>query len=199
MEFQPFESGIEVNGQTVWSIVDGFMLSKATPTRVLLEEGIGTLGPDGVVRIDPAAWYSQEAWLRAFQKISNALGMQVLLNIGKRIPENAIFPPWVVDVESAIRSIDIAYHLNHRKGGKVMFDLNTHEMLEGIGHYGFERPHPTKPLIVSECRNPYPCAFDRGILSAMARRFAPTATVVHLDEHVCRRTGAEACTYHVKW
>lgn len=199
MEFRAFEPGIEVNGQTVWSIVDGFMLSKQTPSRILVEEGIGTIGADGVVKIDASAWYSQEGWLRAFQKISASLGAQVLFNIGKRIPENAIFPPWVTDVESAIKSIDIAYHLNHRKAGVVMFDLQTQVMLEGIGHYGFERPHPSKPLIVSACQNPYPCEFDRGIITAMARRFEPTASVVHLDEHRCRKTGSDACTYHVKW
>lgn len=199
MEFRAFEPGIEVNGQTVWAVVDGFILSKGTPSRVLVEAGIGSLGPDGLVKIDPAAWYSQEAWLLAFQKISERLGTQVLLNIGKRIPENAIFPPWVVDIESAIRSIDIAYHLNHRKAGKVMFDLETKQMTEGIGHYGFERPDPTRALIISVCRNPYPCAFDRGILSAMARRFEATANVSHVDEHVCRQTGADQCTYHVKW
>jgi hypothetical protein len=61
MEFRAFEPGIEVNGQTVWSIVDGFMLSKQTPSRILVEEGIGTIGPGGVVKIDADAWYSQEA------------------------------------------------------------------------------------------------------------------------------------------
>jgi hypothetical protein len=199
MEFQAFEPGIEVNGQTVWAIVDGFIFSKQTPSRILVAEGIGTMGKDSVVKIDPNAWYSQEAWLRAFKQISSSLGPQVLMNIGKRIPENAIFPPWVVDIDTAIQSIDVAYHLNHRKQGKVMFDLGTKEMLEGIGHYGYERPNPHKALIVSECANPYPCDFDRGILSTMARRFEPTATVAHVNEQRCRKTGADSCVYHVKW
>lgn len=39
MEFQPFEEGIEVLGQTVWAIVDGFMLSKNAPSRLLAAHG----------------------------------------------------------------------------------------------------------------------------------------------------------------
>ena len=199
MQFRAFESGIEVNGQTVWAIVDGFS-SKQTPSRILVEEGIGVLGPDGVVQLDPAGWYSQEAWLRAFEKISQVLGPQALFSIGQRIPQNAIFPKWVEGIDSGIRSIDVAYHLNHRKGGVVMFDERASEpMLHGIGHYGYERPHPQKKLIVCECRNPYPCDFDRGIVMAVARRFEPAATLVHLDEHTCRNRGSDACTYHVNW
>jgi len=199
MEFQPFEEGIEVLGQTVWSIVDGFMLSKQAPSRILAAQGIGQLGADGLVKLQPDAWYSQEAWLRCFKQISASAGAQVLFNIGKRIPENAIFPPWVVDIDSAIKSIDIAYHLNHRKQGKVMFDLSSHAMLEGIGHYGYARPDAAKALIISECVNPYPCDFDRGILTTMARKFQPTATIVHAEPERCRKTGADGCTYHVKW
>lgn len=198
MQFRAFEPGIEVNGQTVWSIVDGF-INKASPSRLLVDEGIGQLGVDGVVLLDKAGWYPQDAWLRAFEKISETLGDHMLFNIGKRIPENAVFPPWVVDIDSALKSIDVAYHLNHRKGGRVMFDLQQGALLEGIGHYGYARPEAHGRLIVSECRNPYPCEFDRGILTAMARRFEPLATVTHVDAHGCRKAGKEACTYHVKW
>jgi hypothetical protein len=198
VQFRAFEPGIDVNGQTVWAIVDGFQ-SRQTPSRILVEEGIGTLGPDGVVQLDRDGWYSQEAWLRAFEKIFKALGGRALFNIGQRIPENAIFPRWVEGIDSGIRSIDVAYHLNHRKAGAVMYDATTETMLHGIGHYGYERPHPHKPLIVVECRNPYPCDFDRGIVIAVARRFEPAATLVHLDQHLCRNTGADGCTYHVQW
>lgn len=199
MEFVAFEPDIEVNGQTVWTVVDAFVLDRRLPSRLLVEEGIGALGDDGLVKLELEGWYSQAAWLRAFKRISEALGPAMLFSIGKRIPENAIFPSWVTDVASGLRAIDIAYHLNHRKHGRVMFDASSAAMVEGIGHYGYERPHPSKPLIVSTCRNPYPCDFDRGILTSMARRFEPTASVVHVDERTCRKTGADECLYHVKW
>ena len=41
MQFRAFEPGIEVNGQTVHAIVDGFSILKRIPSSILLDEGIG--------------------------------------------------------------------------------------------------------------------------------------------------------------
>jgi hypothetical protein len=198
MQYKAFEPGIEVNGQTVYAIVDGFHVSKKLPSQILLAEGIGTADASGIVQVDPAAWYSQEAWLRAFERIAKEVGAPNLLAIGLKIPENAKFPPTIIDIKSAIASIDVAYHLNHRKQGRVMFDEPSGTMLEGIGHYGYE-PVVGKRAIISRCENPYPCDFDRGILTAMARRFEKAAVVQHDDTEPCRQRGAESCTYLVTW
>jgi len=198
MEYVAFESGIEVNGQTVWAIVDGFRAFKVMASQLLLDEKIGERGPNKVVVVRPDGWYPQEAWLRVFREIGTRVGEAVLYQIGTVIPRNAKFPPWVQDVHSAVKSIDIAYHMNHRKGGKEMFDPATGKMLEGIGHYGYEGD-PKEKRLVSVCRNPYPCMFDWGIITTMARRFAPVAQVVHDDSKPCRRGGADNCTYVVTW
>jgi hypothetical protein len=198
MQYRAFEPGIEVNGQTVNAIVDGFRFLKEFPSRILLEEGIGRPGARGLVDIEPDAWYSQEAWLRAFERIDREMGRPNLFAIGLKIPENAKFPPTITDLPGAIASIDVAYHMNHRKHGHMMFDPSTGTMTEGIGHYGFE-PVAGKSMIVSRCQNPYPCNFDRGILTAMARRFERTAVVTHVDQEPCRERGGESCTYHITW
>jgi len=39
MQFKVFEKNIEVNGQTVYSIVDGFKNFKAMASKFLLQEG----------------------------------------------------------------------------------------------------------------------------------------------------------------
>lgn len=72
-----------------------------------------------------------------------------MYNIGLSIPENAVFPPWVVDIDTAVKAIDIAYHLNHRKDGKPLFDMKTGTMSEGIGHYGYERDRSGKNRVVN--------------------------------------------------
>ena len=198
MQFKPFEKGIEVNGQTVYAIVDGFKLIKALAHSHLKSVGIGEGDPGISFKIDPNGWYSQEAWLKSFESISTNVGKTVLYQIGLAIPENAKFPPWVVDIDSAIKSIDIAYHMNHRKSGKVMFDPETGKMLEGIGHYGYEKI-PGQNLIISVCENPYPCDFDRGILTFMAKKFQQGAAVEHDDSKPCRKIGADSCTYLIKW
>ena len=115
-----------------------------------------------------------------------------------KIPENAMFPSGVKDIASAIKLIDVAYHLNHRKNGKVLFDINTGKMEEGIGHYGYEKIE-NRNMIISECMNPYPCAFDFGIIMAMARKFEIKANIAHDDSKPCRKNGADSCTYIITW
>lgn len=196
MQYQAFERGIEVNGRTVYAVVDGFKTFARVAKRFLAEEGIGRLSPSGEYELDLDGWYPQDAWLRAFARIGAEVGESVLFDIGASIPANAEFPPWVVDVESAIRSVDVAYLMNHRKQGRVMFDPETGGMLEGIGHYGFERIASASEIL-SRCHNPYPCSFDYGILTSMARRFARGATVTHDPWRPCRRFGDDECTYRI--
>lgn len=198
MKLVPFEPGIEVNGQTVLSVVEGFAAFRKIPSDILLGLGIGKRDDRGYIALEPDAWVPQAAWLEGFSKISEAIGTGALFGIGQKIPECAIFPPWVVDVHSAIRAIDVAYHLNHRKGGKVMFDPVSATMLEGIGHYGYE-PVIGERRILVRCENPYPCDFDRGIVTAMAQRFAGRVWLEHVDPGTCRKTGARHCTYAVTW
>ena len=197
MQFKAFEPGIEVNGQTVYSIVDGLGSFKSIGHETLLSVGIGS-GSKADYHIGMDSWYSQADWLQAFEKIAREIGDSTLKEIGKKIPENAQFPPWVIDIDSAIKSIDIAYHMNHRKNGTVMFDPNTGTMLEGIGHYGYERV-PDKNMIVSKCNNPYPDAFDHGIITTMAKKFQLGASVLHDDSKPCRKNNAESCTYIITW
>ncbi|HUI69682.1 MAG TPA: hypothetical protein VL354_04120 [Spirochaetia bacterium] len=204
MQFVAFEKGIQVNGTTVNAVIDGLgsLAEEIFSLKVLARDwlakaGIGTMaGRD--YRLDPEGWYSQEAWLRVFEAIAKEIGEAPLKQIGMKIPENAIFPPWVQDIDSAIRAIDIAYHMNHRKSGKVLFDPATGTMEEGIGHYGYERVSAANQ-ITSECNNPYPCSFDFGIIAAMAAKFQKNARVVHDDTKPCRKKGADSCTYIITW
>lgn len=198
MEYLPFEKGIEVNGRTVWAVVDGFSAYALLASEYLLAEGIGEKSADGMVKIDRSAWYSQEAWLKAFWRIGERVGDAVLYRIGLTIPKNAVFPEEVKGLREGLRSIDVAYHMNHRKNGRVLYDPETGTMTEGIGHYGFEDMAGEK-VLRSVCRNPYPCAFDRGILTAVAQKHEGTSIVEHDDSQPCRKQGADQCTYRVTW
>ncbi|MEQ9362831.1 MAG: hypothetical protein RIF32_01230 [Leptospirales bacterium] len=197
MQFQPFEDGIEVNGQTVYAIVDGLGAFQSLAKRHLLAQGIGEESDDQLV-IKASAWYPQAAWLKAFESIATAIGDGTLFKIGEAIPRNAQFPPSVTDIRSAVASVDVAYHLNHRKDGKVLFDEATGQMSEGIGHYGYEAAEGRNEIL-STCTNPYPCAFDRGILTSMARRFERGAKIVHAEGGICRNNGGASCTYIISW
>ena len=196
-EFKPFASGVEVTGKTVYAVVESFSIVCWFLGKILSECGIGELTADAEVRIDRDSWYSQAAWMEALSRIAREAGPRFLRRVGERIPENAKFPAWVTDIYGAIRSIDIAYHMNHRRDGRVMFDAETETMLHGIGYYGYEAV-PGENRILSECRNPYPCPFDEGIVFAMARRFESSAEVVHATAE-CRSKGDATCRYVITW
>ena len=109
VQFVAFAPNVEVNGQTVLSVVDGL-----NPFRML---ALRILSGHGIVDPKPGEWYSQQAWLDAFKHISEKVSA-TLYKIGLQIPENADFPPDVDTIEKALASIDVAYHMNHR-GGEI--------------------------------------------------------------------------------
>ena len=190
--FVPMAANAEVNGETVLSVVEGMGIYKAKAIAVLEKNGIK--GPK------PGLWYGQKSWLDAFKEIYESIGQNTLYSIGLKIPENAKFPPQIQTIHDALGAIDVAYHMNHRIGGKVLFDGQTGKMTEGIGHYTFTKISDREAKVV--CPNPYPCDFDRGIVEGMARKFKPAGsmiTVAHNDAAPCRKKGAQSCEYGVKW
>ncbi|MGZ3459913.1 MAG: hypothetical protein ACXU86_15580 [Archangium sp.] len=198
MQFVPFEEGIEVKGQTVKAVVDGFSHFAVLGSAYLLDEGIGTPAPDGRAKVDLEGWYPQRSWLLCLQQIGKQLGDGLLMQIGMAIPRNAAFPAGIQDIYGALKAVDVAYHMNHGKNGRPMFDPRTGKMEEGIGHYGYE-PVPGQRKIICLCETPYPCAFELGLLTAMAQRHAPGARVVHDDTKPCRKWRGDRCTYLVTW
>ena len=177
-QFKAYSANVEVNGETVLSVVDGMGAMKTM--------ALGILEKNGIKDPKPGQWFKQQAWLNAFKQISNSIGPNTLSQIGQKIPENAQFPPSIDTIEKALSAIDVAYHMNHR-GGE-------------IGHYNCAADGHNKATLV--CANPYPCDFDRGIIVAMARRFGPkggNVQVTHDDTKPCRKSGGESCTYHVGW
>jgi hypothetical protein len=175
-QYIAFAPHVEVNGATVLSITAG-MGSAALPI----------LAAHGLAHVVRDQWYSQQAWLDAFQAIASLPGsMSDLVGIGMEIPRNAIFPSEIDSIEAALRSIDVAYHMNHRGGD--------------IGHYQVAVVNDQQIDMI--CENPYPCDFDFGIIYSMARRFCSPGKVAHVfhdSDAPCRKHGADSCTYHVIW
>jgi hypothetical protein len=177
-QFCAFSSGVQVNGQTVLSVVKGMGALTQTGSEILAKHGIKAP--------EPMVWYPQQAWLDAFEEISRCIGRRTLSQIGQSIPDNAKFPPGIDNVEKALSSLDAAYHMNHR-GGE-------------IGHYAFTKTEERKGVL--ECRNPYPCDFDYGIVQAMVKRFLPagsTPRVLHDDSKPCRSKQGDSCTFLISW
>jgi hypothetical protein len=197
MSGRTFEPGIEVNGICVESIVDAFKLFPSVALKRLLDHGIGTLRGKEIF-VDRQGWYPLENWLAAYDSIANTVGPRALAQIGGHIPKHAAFPPGINDIYSALGSVDVAYHMNHRKKGKVMFDPATGQKTTGIGSYGYQATERERK-ITSVCDNLYPCDFDKGLMAGFAQRFERNARLTHDERAGCRKSGNDSCTYVVTW
>ncbi len=183
---------IEASNGSLMAFVHAMEMGKDFRKQVLKEHSID---------LDTQEWIPLSDSLQAFNYVAQTLGEKSLYIIGKAITRNAPFPP-MEGLEQALASIDIAYHMNHRKGGQVMYDPRTLLKTEGIGHYKlttFDRQEKRATMV---CDNPYPSEFDRGIIAEITRKFKPTVLPerVELDkEKETRKEGGESCTYHIFW
>ena len=92
--------------------------------------------------------------------------------------------------------MDAGYHLHHRKNGRPMWNSATGRIKEGIGHYRW-KPRPDGTVEV-ESNNPYPCAFDKGMLFGGLRRLHAVGSILHDETQPCRKRGHASCVYVVK-
>jgi len=176
-EFVAFEPQVEVLGQSMLSALAG-----------MGEEATVYLAHYDLGDIQPEEWYRNQDWLDFFKAVSSkeSNAMFDLVSIGMKIPENAMFPPQIDSISSALLSTDVAYHMNHRNGE--------------IGHYTATVTGENSIDMV--CKNPYPCLFDYGLIYGLVRRFRPENVrfvVQHDDDAPCRQKGADSCTYHISW
>ena len=191
-QFTALSPDVEVNGQTVLSIVAGMDTFREIALEILESKGISSPKEND--------WYLQQSWLDAFKEIAENVGEYTLMEIGRQIPENADWPPQVNSIETALSSIDIAYHMNHRIKGSIMFDPQNGSMLEGIGHYAFRQDSERRITMI--CDNPYPSDFDKGIIESAANKFKTKGDRIRVatdSASPSRKKGADSCTYIVTW
>ncbi len=191
-QFIAQNSNVEVNKQTVLSIVNSMEKSKDVRLDILIRNGINP---------EEKEWFNQQKWLNAFKDISDKLGQMNLFLIGKAIIDNAQFPP-INNLEEGLRSIDVAYHMNHRINGKPMFDPTNGKMTEGIGHYKLTEYNEKNRMAVMVCNNPYPSKFDEGIIVQVVRKFKPMGSRESVTLDITKETrtqGGESCTFIIKW
>lgn len=190
-EYKTFESGIEAGGNELPIVALG-TLSKQRKKEIIDKYGLNT---------EEGAWNDLQSLLDAMKEIAESIGEMNLFMIGKELMEGAKFPP-MDGLESALKSIDIAYHMNHRKNGKPMFDPNTGQMTEGIGHYDLVRFDEENKEAMLVCHTPYPSKFEEGLIVQVARKFKPEGSFlkVQLDTtKETRREGGERCTFKITW
>jgi hypothetical protein len=188
--------GIEVSGRVILGLMKAFGQFKGIASKYLLEEGVGQKGPEGLAVVDPASWYPMDGQLRALARFSREMGDSVVHQIGVSMIHEVEWAPVIKDVKTLAEFLDLGYHHNHRKHGKVMADPVTGKITEGIGHYFYKRQAQGGTVI--EATNPYPCAFDKGMLFGALRKLQVVGAILHDDTLPCRKRGHESCVYVVK-
>jgi hypothetical protein len=144
------------------------------------------LAAHGISPITEDAWYPIEAVLKTFEDVQRQIGPNTVRTIGRKCINLAEMPPFR-SLEEALRGLGIAYKMNHRGGAD-------------IGDYHYTPLAPRRGRIM--CDNPYPCAFDEGLIDAMIERFRPADALVIRFEHEpgpCRARGDKQCTYSIAW
>jgi hypothetical protein len=181
-QYEAFDPAVEVHGETIITVVDDALARFSPSYQTAAREALADNGVESPVADE---WYPQQAWLNTVETIAETLEPHLLDRLGEQIPEVARWPTGVSGVEAGLATIDEAYRQNHR-GGE-------------IGFYRFEEGGDRTGELT--CKTPYPCLFDRGLIRAVARRYAPVESFVFVEERgdECRRDGADVCTYTVSW
>ncbi len=179
--YEALDEGVDINGQTILAMIDGVSRFSDEYRDAVRD----ALAENGVVDPVPDEWYPQQAWLNAFGVLAENLEPHLLDRIGEQIPDTADWPRGISSVEEGLRSINEAYHQNHRGGD--------------IGYYRFKKTDDRTGEVT--CKNPYPCPFDRGIIRSVAREHSSVESFVFVEEtgDECRRDGGQMCTYTVHW
>lgn len=188
---------IEVRAGAMNVFLAAFDVFPSLAEKYLVEAGVARRVAGN--QLQPTRGYIPlDTWLGTFDSVLVDIGPNALFKIGQRITGNPYFPGTVTDLESALKAMDVAFHLSHRRQGKPMFDDAKGTMSEGIGHYLVRRNGKEKQIQI-ECDTPYPCPLEHGIVSGIAWHFDSRAIVVHDAADPCRSKGAKSCTYAVRW
>lgn len=180
--YEPFDPAVEVYGEMILTVLESAMSRFSPEHEARAQQALAEYGLDDANADD---WYPQEAWLNAFEAVGESLEPHVLDRLGEQVPDVADWPNEFETPEEGLRSINDAYERNHRNGE--------------IGSYKFEKTSEREGQVVAH--TPYPCPFDRGLIRAVARKYAPVDAFVLVEERGerCRREGAAQCTYTVTW
>ena len=179
--YESFDSRAEVKGVEVTSIVQA-----ADHLSTVFGERIEEIcAAHGLASVQPESWYALQSYLDVIRTVAEQVGEKAVFYIGKQLPELTEWPSGVETVVEGMESISGAYETVHRGGD--------------VGYYRVESVGDGELRL--RCKNPYPCALDRGVIRGTGEQFSPPTAYVDLVERGgrCRADGGDECVYEVTW
>lgn len=165
----------EVNGAVIRAFVDGLgRLSASYRTRA-----VDGLAVQGIQNPRRGAWYDLAAYRAVIDDLLDAVGSVTLRQAGRQFPAVVDLAPDDATVPEAIEALD-GYHEGAHRGGAP-------------GHYTLSVVGDGNATL--DCRTPYPCALDRGIVEGIVDTYGRSTVVDVSEPTACRRDGADACRY----
>lgn len=168
---------IEVSGGFVEAVtvgVEAFGTDTRASARAVLRE-------HDLAAVETDKWYPLGASVDAIEAVDDLVGDRSVHALGQRVARVVDFPEDVGGVPGGLDALDDVYRAQHRGGD--------------AGGYAFRQIGSTDGRV--ECRTPYPCTFDRGVIEGVA--------VAHARGFVCvTEVGdcgdeSDRCTYDVSW
>lgn len=180
-QFIAFDKNAEIVGHAILNSLNSFpAYYRADIERSMKENGIVNVVPDN--------WYNQQRYLNVLKEISTRYGANTLFNAGAAIGDIIPFPP-DTPLESVFSAWGEVYGAHHRNGN--------------IGYINLISFDSQAQKAVMECKNPYSCHFERGVITACLRRFKPKNAIffdVQLDKtKPSRLDGADSSFYLITW
>lgn len=149
----PFDLSGKVLGQSLFSIIRNMPSFVQRNLIAILEQ-------QGILKatFDDEKWYVFDQFHSFYQTVKEQYGKHTLFDMGKTIPEVAKFPPNLTTLHEALATLNTAYRMNHQEGYLGFYHLICHD--------------PAQKICIMQCYNPYDYHFDKGLLTALGRKFA---------------------------
>ena len=177
--FQASSPRDRVSGASVQAFISALGFYGPRGLQILSEKGIEDPQAD--------AWYPFQSYLDAQRVVYERVGPNTVARVGRKLVQEADFPPQLRTIHDALSTLDDDYHTRHTG--------------DDVGGFRYERTGDRTCTV--RVRNPYPCELDRNVVEELCRHFKPDGVpavfVRHADGVSCRKDGADECVLNVWW
>ncbi len=138
---------------------------------------------------EPTRWYNLNAILMVLRELYAQCGPDVLFSLGKEVPKRWFKNTDHLSLEDGLERLNEFYQDQHRGGD--------------IGYYRLIYFNQDRKEAKVECHNPYPCYWDRGILTGLTRLCRGGQGFsfhIELDAYrPSRLHGSDSSFYNIMW